>query len=218
MPQHEYTVTEKELIEFKRRRFVRAATQKAIRQGELKKGPCCHLCADRTDHVEAHHMDYGKPLHVLWLCRPCHGKVHRHDHPLNPRNNEQTPLPALTGKGESVSVSFLIPITTFLAIKAEAEKQEKTISQLIRSEALKAFPVATDQMEFDYDGTPQNESLERVQGLEQDQGRLPKSSGCSIQKLWGARDLNDAGVDQGFLHLLCRHGADAERLQLDRTG
>jgi len=39
------------------------------RRGKLKPIPC-EACGD--EKAQKHHPDYGKPLEVTWLCRPCH--------------------------------------------------------------------------------------------------------------------------------------------------
>jgi len=35
----------------------------------------CEICGKLPTH--AHHPDYNKPLEVKWVCRTCHGKIHR---------------------------------------------------------------------------------------------------------------------------------------------
>jgi hypothetical protein len=45
----------------------------AIRYGKLKRQPC-QECGNPKSH--AHHHDYNKPLDVIWLCHPCHWKMH----------------------------------------------------------------------------------------------------------------------------------------------
>ncbi len=47
----------------------------AIRDGRLKRMPCERCQAE--EHIHAHHENYTKPMDVIWLCRPCHGKRHR---------------------------------------------------------------------------------------------------------------------------------------------
>ena len=42
-------------------------------RGTLRQKPCRHCGESRT---ERHHPDYSRPLYVLWLCRPCHLKLH----------------------------------------------------------------------------------------------------------------------------------------------
>jgi hypothetical protein len=46
--------------------WVRAATAKLIRQGKLKRQPC-EICGARKTLV--HHIDYGDPEHIKWLCK-----------------------------------------------------------------------------------------------------------------------------------------------------
>lgn len=55
----------------------RKAQQKvanALKSGRLKKTPC-ETCG--KEKVEAHHPDYTKPFHIIWLCRSCHAELHR---------------------------------------------------------------------------------------------------------------------------------------------
>ena len=49
------------------------ATRSAIKSGLLVKRPCEH-CGEPES--EAHHPDYDRPLHVVWLCRAHHRAVH----------------------------------------------------------------------------------------------------------------------------------------------
>lgn len=51
----------------------REEVQKALRSGKLTKKPC-ELCGDPK--VQAHHVNYARPLKVVWLCRSCHDKTH----------------------------------------------------------------------------------------------------------------------------------------------
>ena len=54
------------------RKFVsHALTAKVIIRSEI-----CEICA-KACIPEAHHEDYTKPLDVKWLCRSCHGFIHR---------------------------------------------------------------------------------------------------------------------------------------------
>lgn len=46
----------------------------AVNRGKLQKQPC-EVCGAKK--VEAHHVDYSRPLDVRWLCKIHHGKVHR---------------------------------------------------------------------------------------------------------------------------------------------
>lgn len=47
-----------------------------VKRGMVKKRPCL-ICRDVN--VEAHHEDYTRPLHVVWLCKSHHQMVTRND-------------------------------------------------------------------------------------------------------------------------------------------
>jgi hypothetical protein len=49
------------------------AVNNAVRDGRLVKQPC-QKCGDKK--VEGHHPDYGRPLHVVWLCPVHHREIH----------------------------------------------------------------------------------------------------------------------------------------------
>lgn len=48
----------------------------AIKTGILKKPIMCEEC-NKECKVEAHHVDYFKPLDIHWLCKKCHSKKHQ---------------------------------------------------------------------------------------------------------------------------------------------
>jgi hypothetical protein len=63
----------------KRNPFKRAArsyTNAAIKEGILIRPKNCEMCMKEC-LAEAHHEDYKKPLDIKWLCRKCHGFIHR---------------------------------------------------------------------------------------------------------------------------------------------
>ena len=51
----------------------KAKARRAVRK--LKRPAKCTSC-HAVGAVEGHHKDYDKPLDVVWLCKPCHSKVH----------------------------------------------------------------------------------------------------------------------------------------------
>lgn len=57
------------------RRAAHDAVRLAIRRGALVREPC-EVCGS-TEHLDAHHEDYSKPLDVVWLCRRHHAARHR---------------------------------------------------------------------------------------------------------------------------------------------
>lgn len=51
---------------------------KALREGRVSKPLSCeHPPCGKVGEVEGHHVDYGRPLMVVWLCKKCHTAVHR---------------------------------------------------------------------------------------------------------------------------------------------
>lgn len=41
----------------------------------------CQACSDAGRKTVKHHCDYGKPLEVMHLCRPCHAAWHKLHNP-----------------------------------------------------------------------------------------------------------------------------------------
>jgi hypothetical protein len=50
-----------------------------IATGKMLRGSVCEQCCATDCAIEAAHVDYSKPLEVLWLCRPCHRRFDNHD-------------------------------------------------------------------------------------------------------------------------------------------
>lgn len=213
----EFTILEKDLIHFKKRRYVRSMTEKAIRQGHLIRPKSCECCRSETGDIDAHHVDYGKPYEVMWLCSVCHGKAHRKNSALNPKNNPQTPLPHAVEKYESITISYNVPVRTFLAIKSEAEKRGVTMSKMLRDHVEKTFPTQKNQFEFKiieetYDIT-QSKQHSGIQGISKDAGLLPKRQRARLQKIRSEGD-NSLQRVEGKLHpIFIRHGKNANGMQ-----
>ena len=80
---HRYYLKHKAEILLKRQAYSRAhparvlareLVKKAVRAGDLYKSSC-EGCGTIED-VQAHHIDYTRPLDVHWLCRTCHARLH----------------------------------------------------------------------------------------------------------------------------------------------
>lgn len=54
--------------------WAHVALKSALRRGLVIQRPC-EVCGDQ--HSEAHHPDYSRPAHVMWLCRKHHKAEHR---------------------------------------------------------------------------------------------------------------------------------------------
>lgn len=51
----------------------------AVHKGAVVKPTHCQDCGLSLPkaQIHGHHPDYTKPLDVIWVCMPCHGKRHR---------------------------------------------------------------------------------------------------------------------------------------------
>lgn len=70
----QYGTTARKKFPFKA--AARAYVCAAIKEGVLVRPEECSSCL-KSCKPEAHHEDYVRPLEVIWLCRSCHGRVHR---------------------------------------------------------------------------------------------------------------------------------------------
>lgn len=53
----------------------------AVARKRITKPALCEACG-RPERLDGHHYDYTKPLEVVWLCKPCHGQVHRYENEM----------------------------------------------------------------------------------------------------------------------------------------
>lgn len=58
---------------------VRKQVHYAVRRGWLVKPSRCPQCgvSVRSTQMHGHHVDYSKPLEVLWMCGRCHKGEHK---------------------------------------------------------------------------------------------------------------------------------------------
>ena len=56
----------------------RRLASEARKAGRLRPLYHCAECGP-VAKVEMHHPDYSKPLEVVWLCSPCHKRLHKYD-------------------------------------------------------------------------------------------------------------------------------------------
>ena len=56
----------------------RGKLNKEVTNGNIKKLELCELCGE-SGNIEGHHWSYEEEYwtDVVWLCKPCHGSVHR---------------------------------------------------------------------------------------------------------------------------------------------
>ena len=56
--------------------IARYTISNAVKLGKVTRPNTCSAC-NKPCNVHAHHDNYSKPLDVRWLCRKCHGRIHR---------------------------------------------------------------------------------------------------------------------------------------------
>lgn len=71
----EYLQRYHESDDMKIKHSARNKVYRAIKSGKLVKATECSQCGS-IHRIQAHHIDYSKPLEVVWLCRTCHTNEH----------------------------------------------------------------------------------------------------------------------------------------------
>jgi hypothetical protein len=61
-------------IKHPKKLLARLKFREALRTGKIKK-QLCAICGNAKVH--GHHINYNKPLEVIWLCSKHHGEIHR---------------------------------------------------------------------------------------------------------------------------------------------
>jgi hypothetical protein len=204
------------ILEIKKRRYVRSQVTKAIRSGRLVKGSSCALCSKTCKYTSAHHIDYGRPLDVMWLCSKCHGLAHTKDHKLNPINNDQTPMPYIYDQNNLVQVSVLIPVSVFRSLFDQAQQSNETVSGIIRNEIMKKYPKNNQQLEFDFRISHDNTrkaQLSGISGVVQDKNGMFEQKIASLQNLRGERGAGLFGMESELFDVFARDGRNAPQLQ-----
>ena len=64
------------LKKYQEKHLARVKVYYAVKTGELCNPNQCEDCLKKTE-VFAHHIDYARPLEVVWLCRTCHVLIHK---------------------------------------------------------------------------------------------------------------------------------------------
>ena len=189
--QFKFTVKEQDVIDLKKRRFVRQMVSAALVRGDLIRPSCCSLCKMERRKIQAHHIDYGKPFDVIWVCTKCHGKAHESSSPLNPLNNPQSPLPGLCHEKCDVNVSVSLPVSNFIALKRLADLKNTSVSLLLKTLIKNAAPVDDGQLCFEFmESNDNTQTIEnaRIPSLSKNEDVLLQSEGSLLFKLWGQGD------------------------------
>lgn len=70
-----YTYKKRFRDKYPEKAFAHDTLRKAIRSGKIHKPGACEDCGKKCI-THGHHVDYDKPLDVVWLCRACHLSKH----------------------------------------------------------------------------------------------------------------------------------------------
>lgn len=137
-----------DFISFRKKVAARRTLAEALRKKELEKPIHCESCGKKRI-VQGHHRDYGQPLKVIWLCKHCHIEAHKSDHPMHPKNNDQTPNPELMNK-KSVSISVTLGNKDYYRLQQLAFQKKTSLSNLIRS-LIREKDLDEAQLRFNFD-------------------------------------------------------------------
>lgn len=210
MATKKFSINETDLVDYKRKKHARATITRMLKRGEMVRPDKCELCHEKSK-TEGHHLDYGQPDKVVWLCDKCHGLAHRPGHHLNPDHIPQTENELVWGQKDFVTVSVHVPVENFILLKKLAEQNKTNVSKLVRGCVLDKYAVDDKQLKFNIFGEkhePDSGTQKRVQMLEHNKKRLHQQKPQKIWPLWVAGF--DLGERVGRLqHLFCGHGADA---------
>jgi hypothetical protein len=192
---------------------------KSIKLGQTVRPLQCASCKIPC-RPNAHHLDYGKPLEVLWLCNSCHGDAHQKKSHLNPNNISQTPLAQAWNTKDMVTISFSIPIKQFIILKEKAKESKKKLSAILRENILKEYPVESSQLEFNFEedinGKTSHECDKNIQSLHADESLLFQQKCTSISSEWAKRNNDMSGMEE-FYRFSQGYGRNAPGLQFSRA-
>ena len=211
----QYNVKYDDVIEYKRRKSARLALHRALWAKKVVKPECCDLCQESNKSLDGHHIDYGKPLDVKWLCKKCHGIAHSEGHAWNPDCNEQTNIDEVClNKDDFIRVNFTIPVDQYLALMMECDK--KNISVACRLRQILIENDSLNETMRTIDDEPQHEEYSRVQSLEPNETGVSKSKVKPLSKSRCERSEHLQGMEGGLWPILSGNGANARELQRAR--
>lgn len=141
-------IVQDNFIAFRKKVAARQALSDAIRNKEIERPKHCEKC-ERKSKVQGHHTDYGQPLKVIWLCQGCHTEAHGDNHPMNPKNNDQTPNSELMNK-KSVSVSVTLVNQDYYRLQQLAFQEKTSLSNIIRT-LIRERAIDDTQLKFNFD-------------------------------------------------------------------
>jgi|SRR5690606_19210332 len=192
MGNFKFTIKEEEFLDYKRKLKARLILNQAVRKGTIDRPDTCELCECKKT-TEAHHIDYGRPLEVFWLCSACHGLAHRKGHPLNPERIKQTKIRLGINRNDTINLLVNIDFETYAKLRVRSEESGKSISKIVKSAIHEKFG-CKNQLEFNFEAKNDHtqsqktrQSAQRVYCLGKDETKLPASKTLIFQKIRSQR-------------------------------
>lgn len=205
-----FQIDPNDLYNYRAKRAARLAVFYAIEDGELVRPEICEVCDCTHSEMQAHHTNYGDPLNVIWVCPPCHARIHADKkHELNPANHEQTILASVQKNITYAKVEVTLPIENYLLIKDRAQRYGIKVEDHITRSLVRTWPVRTDIKGKDDDAREQH--FERISSLVENETELPAKELPRLPQSWGEGDNVRSGVER-FYSVSARHGGDADGL------
>lgn len=203
-----YTVDNDEFYYYKLRQHAWHKVEAAEKNGTLVRPSSCEMCLCE-EKVEAHHVDYGKPLEVKWLCGICHQRAHYAKSPLNPANNPQTFLNLPAEKKSHARIVLEIPMENYLSLKEQCKKEKRQVKAALKSYVVRTHPAKT---KIDYEAhndDPQPQYIPGIPSLVAYDSKLQEPKLSRIQEPRGEGDNSVFAVER-FYSLSSRDGRYAQ--------
>lgn len=204
-----YTINFNDVQKHRQRIYARRQLTTAIKQGVLERSITCEMCYKKS-RTSGHHVDYGKPLEVIWLCSKCHGKAHTKAHALNPDNNPQTPLEIEDTQNNYVIVTFTIPVKNYIAFKAQCQQLDIPIASRVRQLVIDAAPLESNQLKFNFENNDDKTRTQQIKGIcsmAANETEMFKQKIYRISKNRRTGNQNEFQLGERFFTILRRHGA-----------
>lgn len=185
MPTAQITLKYSEYAHYKQKYKARQAVHRALKKKLLIRPTHCEIC-DREGIIEAHHIDYSKPLLVFWLCQSCHGVAHRKGHALNPVKTHSE----VCDVKSSIFAGSCLPFEQFVYLKELASDNNTTIAALIRVALMKTYPLTDPQKTFDLDQQHEKDRCyeKEICDLAEDARSLQEQKFEQLQSIRRSRD------------------------------
>lgn len=194
---------------FNVKRYARNLVFHAVSNGELERPSTCERCEQEHDEVQAHHTNYGDPLNVVWVCPPCHARIHANKQdPLNPINHEQTIIDFRKNIHTYAKIEVSIPVNNYIIIKDRAERLGLRVEDEITRTIIRSSPYVETNLGITNDDT-RKDHVERVSSLVQNETELPRQKLSRLRKVWSERDHDLSGVER-FCAISSRYGTDPD--------